>query len=242
RLAATQIFLRHYAAADSAVDLAISLAPTSPHMRLLKMLVALGRGDLAGARAVVQAAVQRIDSTTMLAFAATYQDLYWVLDDAQQRRVLELPPADFDDDRAVWGLVRAEIHDLRHDSVRTAAFADSARVVVEEQVRSAPDDAQRRVLLGLTLAYLGRKAEAVREGLRGVELLPISQDGYFGPYVQLQLVRIYLLTGEPEKALDQLEPLLKVPFYISPGWLRIDPTFDPLRNNQRFRRLVERAS
>jgi hypothetical protein len=72
-----------------------------------------------------------------------------------------------------------------------------------------------------------------------VALLPISQDGYFGPYNQLQLVRIYLLVGEPEQALDQLEPLLRVPFYLSPGWLRIDPTFDPLRNHPRFRKLVE---
>jgi hypothetical protein len=51
-------------------------------------------------------------------------------------------------------------------------------------------------------------------------------------------VRIYLLAGEPEKALDQLEPLLKMPYFLSPGWLRIDPTFAPLRGNTRFERLV----
>ncbi len=51
-------------------------------------------------------------------------------------------------------------------------------------------------------------------------------------------MRIYLLAGEPEQALDLLEPLLKMPYYLSPGWLRIDPDFAPLKGNPRFERLV----
>ncbi len=52
-------------------------------------------------------------------------------------------------------------------------------------------------------------------------------------------MRIYLATGQTEKALDEIEALLKVPYDLSPGWLRVDPTFDAVRQNPRFQRLVE---
>jgi hypothetical protein len=87
---------------------------------------------------------------------------------------------------------------------------------------------------------LGRGGMAtVEEGERGVALQPPARDAYNGPYNQHQLARIYLLVGEPEKALDQLEPLLKMPYYLSPAWLKIDPAFAPLSGNPRFQRLVK---
>ena len=92
--------------------------------------------------------------------------------------------------------------------------------------------------LGLSLAYLGRKQEAIQEGERAVALSPFTKDARSGAYYQHQLVRISILAGEPEKALDQLEALLKIPYYLSPDWLRIDPNFDPLRRNPRFQKLV----
>jgi serine/threonine-protein kinase len=119
------------------------------------------------------------------------------------------------------------------------SYAEEARKAYEEQLRAAPENAQRHALLGVALGYLGRKAEAVREGLRAVALLPATKDAYAGAYMQHLLARIYILSGEPEKALDQLEPLLRIPYFLSPGWLKIDPTFDPLRGNRRFERLVE---
>ena len=95
------------------------------------------------------------------------------------------------------------------------------------------------MLYGLALAYMGRKAEAIAEGEKGVAMLPVSKDALNGPYYQHQLARIYLLVGEPEKALDHLEPLLRIPYFLSPGWLRIDPTFAELKGNPRYDKLLK---
>ena len=91
---------------------------------------------------------------------------------------------------------------------------------------------------GLALAYLGRKAEAIAAGERGGQLLPVSRDALLGAYLQHQRARIYLLVGERDQALDVLEGLLKMPYYLSPGWLRIDPNFASLRGDPRFERLT----
>jgi tetratricopeptide (TPR) repeat protein len=231
--------LRKYGAADSTADRAYQLAPTNLAMMLRKVMSALVQGHLDTARAAIHDAERQIDPTAVQAYLSTYQDLYWVLEDAEQRQVLTLPPSAFDDDRGNWGIVQAQLSHLRGDRARAAVYADSARIAFEKRLRSTPDDAQSHVFLGLSLAYLGRKADAVREGRRAVELLPIAKDASNGPYLQHQLARIYMLLGEQDQALDQLEPLLKIPYYLSPGWLRIDPTFDPLRSNPRFKRLVD---
>jgi tetratricopeptide (TPR) repeat protein len=108
----------------------------------------------------------------------------------------------------------------------------------DEHLRATPDDFQQHLFRGLALAYLGRKAEAIEEGERGAQLMPVSRDATNGAYTQHQLARIYLLVGEREKALDVLEALLKIPYYLSSGWLRIDPNFAPLRGDPRFERLA----
>ena len=176
-----------------------------------------------------------------MAYVGQYWDLVWVLDDGQRELLLRTTPSAFDGDRGVWGITLAQAFALKGDRAGTQAHAEEARKDFEEQLRQAPGDAQRHVFLGLSFAYLGRKEEAIREGLRGVELAPVSKDTANGAYFQHQLVRIYTLVGEPEKALDQLEPLMKIPYHVSPAWLKIDPNFDPLRKNPRFQKLVASA-
>jgi serine/threonine-protein kinase len=238
RTGATLLWLRRYPEAHTALDRGLALAPTNLNIIEYKAMVALAQGDLGGARAVVHTALRTVEPAALIAFFGYYWDLFWVLDDAQQQQLLGIPPSAFDNDRAAWSIVRAETYQLRGNPALARVYADSARLAFEEQLRAAPRDAQRHVFRGLALAYLGRKAEAIAEGERGVALWPISRDAYQGAYIQHQLVRIYLLVGELDKALDQLEPLLRIPYYLSPGWLRIDPTFAPLKGNPRFEKLV----
>jgi serine/threonine-protein kinase len=234
------LLTRRYPEAARALDRAMQIAPSNLLVREERAMVALAQGDLAGARTVIRAAPKEVDPTALVAFVANYSDLAWVLDEEQQRLLLRLAPSAFDVDgsRAAWGLVLAQTYSLHGDTLKARAYADSARIAYEQELPAAPQVGQQHVLLGLALAYLGRKEDAIREGQRGVSLLPLANDALHGAYLQHQLARIYLIVGDHERALDTLEPLLRVPYYLSPGWLRIDPTFTSLRGNPRFERLA----
>jgi tetratricopeptide (TPR) repeat protein len=225
-----------------AADRALALVPQSVDLNETKAMVFLAQGDLPGARTVLQAAAARTDPTELVAYVATYWDLFWVLDDAQQQLLLRLTPGPFGDEASSWALCLTQTYALRGDTLRTRAYADSARAAGEALLKEAPDDASHRAAVGLAYAYLGRKPEAVREGEKAVALTPLSKDAYQGAYFLHQLARIYVMVGEPEKAIDLFERLLAMPYYLSPAWLRIDPTLDPLRKNPRFQKLVARAA
>jgi TolB-like protein/Flp pilus assembly protein TadD len=237
-LARALLWLRRYPEALRAQDRALALTPASVAGLEDRAMIYLAQGDLAGARTVLRTAPGEVEPAALVAYVSQTCDLYWVLDEGQQLLLLRLTPAAFDDNRGTWGLALAATHALRADQPRSRAYADSARIALQEQLRATPTDAQLHALLGTALAYLGRRDEAVGEGERAVAMLPVSKDAFVGAYLQHQLARIYLLVGEPERAVDRLEPLLEIPYYLSPGWLRIDPTFAPLQGNPRFERLV----
>jgi serine/threonine-protein kinase len=241
------VCLRQYSAAERVLDHALQLMPADVLLRADRVMVELGRGDLARARAIISAAPKDVNPTALVAMFASYLELMWVLDESQQQLLLRLTPGAFDNNRATWGSLLAQTYVLRGDTTKARIYADSARLAYEQQLAATAHGpptmvstfyAQQRVFFGLTLAYLGRKAAAIREGQHAIVLSPISRDAFIGPYIQLQLARIYLAVAEPEKALDQLESLLKIPYYISPGWLKVDPNFTSLRGNPRFERLV----
>ena len=119
-----------------------------------------------------------------------------------------------------------------------AAYYDSARGVIASKLRAQPDDPRLHSALGIAYAGLGRKHEAIQEGEKAVELLPASNEAYRGYYRAVDLARIYAMVGERDAAVAQLEHLLSIPGHLTAAWLRLDPTWDPLRDHPRFQRLV----
>ncbi|HSP93170.1 MAG TPA: protein kinase [Thermoanaerobaculia bacterium] len=238
RLSQALLFLRRYPEAREASDKGLTVAPANLQLIENKAMTFLGEGNLAAARGVIHAAPGQVEPTALVAAVADLFDLVWVLDQEQRALLLRLTPGAFDENRGTWSVCLLQASALEGNSDKLRRYAETAAVALEEQLRAAPEDAARRVFRGLALAYLGRKEEAIREGERGASLLPVTRDAVVGPYIQHQLARIYIVAGEPEKALDRLEPLLKIPYILSPGWLRIDPNFDPLRKTPRFQEIV----
>jgi TolB-like protein/tRNA A-37 threonylcarbamoyl transferase component Bud32 len=238
-LGGTYLLMRKYAEAV-AVDREI-LATTPTDLNTIQGLAAvhLMQGNLADARGVINAVTSDVPRTALVTYFALYQDLYWVLEEEDQRLVLRLTPSAFDEDRASWAVTQMQLSALRGDQARARAFADTARVEFERQLQSVPNDPQRNIFLGLALATLGRKAEAIQRAERGAGFTPLSTDQTNGAYYLHQLIRVYLAVGEKDKALDKLEELVKVNYILTPGYLRIDPNFAPLKGNPRFEKLLK---
>ena len=134
------------------------------------------------------------------------------------------------------------LHFMLGEKDKARADFERARVIVEESVRDVPDDASRHAQLGALFAGLGRKEEAIREGKRAVELLPESKDAFDGPQVTIALAQIYCWTGEKEQALQLIERSLSTPNGLNVPLLKLDPVWDRIRDDPRFKALIDKHS
>jgi TolB-like protein/Tfp pilus assembly protein PilF len=118
-----------------------------------------------------------------------------------------------------------------------AAFL-AAHAELERTVSEQPGYAPALCVLGLTDAALGRKDEAIREGRRAIELLPITKDSIDGAELMKYMGVIYAWCGEKDLAIKQIEATLKIPSTLSYGNLKLHPYWDPLRGDPRFDKIV----
>lgn len=120
------------------------------------------------------------------------------------------------------------------------AFA-VAHAEQEKTVQAQPDYGPAWCVLGVIDAALGRKEDALREGRRAVELLPVEKDSVNGLHMIEHLAMIAAWVGEKDLACEQLAKAIRYPMYpsaVSYGELKLMPWWDPLHGDPRFEKIV----
>jgi serine/threonine-protein kinase len=124
------------------------------------------------------------------------------------------------------------------ETAARAAFAN-ARNELNQIVLSQPNYAAALCALGVVDAALGNKEDAIREGRRAVELMPVSKNAIDGAMLIHYLAAIYAWAGDKDRAIEQLSETAKLPgSSLSYGRLRLNPLWDPLRSDPRFEAIV----
>jgi serine/threonine-protein kinase len=130
------------------------------------------------------------------------------------------------------------IAQMAKDDARARAAFTAARVRQENVVQAETNYGPALCVLGLIDAGLGRKEEALREGKRAVELLPVEKDSIGGAQMIEYLAVIAAWVGEKELASEQLATVVHLPGRLSYGRLKLLPYWGPLRGDPRFEKIV----
>jgi len=128
----------------------------------------------------------------------------------------------------------------KDDEKARSAFT-AARAEQEKIVQAQPNYGPALCVLGLIDAGLGRKEEALREGRRAVELLPVEKDSMNGTNMVKYLAMIAAWVGDKDLACEQLANVIRRPSSLSYGQLKLMPFWDPLRGDPRFEKLVKES-
>src|SRR5438477_10853296 len=126
---------------------------------------------------------------------------------------------------------------LKGDETSARAALTRALAEQKEDIRN-PDDVWLLSCLGLIDAILGKKEQALSEGRRAIEMLPIVKNLTTDGYVKRYFAMICAWAGERELALEHLEVVARIPGGPSYGDLRLNPMWDPLRGDPRFEKIV----
>src|SRR6266704_4023587 len=131
---------------------------------------------------------------------------------------------------------------MTKDETKARAAFSAARAKQEKLVQEQPNYGPVLCVLGLIDARLGRKEEALREGRRAIELLPVAKDSINGMHMIEYFAMIAAWVGEKDLACEQLATVVRYPgsgFSVSYGYLKLDPFWDPLRGEPCFEKIVD---
>ncbi|HME87952.1 MAG TPA: hypothetical protein VKE30_01920 [Chthoniobacterales bacterium] len=235
-------FLRRYADEAAALDRVIAILPEDIISKVARAWVETEwKADLRPLASVVGAILKQNPA------ARTTFDQYYIALGLYQRdvsmaedAVAAMPAQGLPLDQVplpvpFWRGLVARMHG---DSATAQTAFLAARAQMEAIVREQPNYASALCTLAVIDAGLGRKTEAIEEGRRAGQLLPIARDSINGVHLMEFLAVVYAWTGENDQAIEQLRATLAYPCVISYGQIKFHPFWDPLRGDPRFEKIV----
>jgi TolB-like protein/tetratricopeptide (TPR) repeat protein len=236
--------LRHYAESEQAQLRAIDLAADqgAAHVRHAETML-YWKGDLGTLRAALDALTPGSDAYSGNV-SWFYRLHWWSRDYAAAIRLAESNAADNWTEAGNLVLPRklflAQAYAAAGDTAKARPLFAELREQLQAALQSSPRSADLHTALGFADAGLGMKDEAIAEGRKGVDLLPTSLDAFTGPVYLLKLAQISAQVGAKDEAIEILRQLFAMPagHTVSPALLKLDPIWDPLREDSRFKQLL----
>ena len=234
----------NYEGAISHHQFAIGVAPerACPYYCLLEATISMG--DVERAQRVVDEIPSWIDIEESPSIG-----FHWVRLEIIQGRFTEalerLSSGPAEAYRAAWiyvpkSLLAAQIHELMGQPDEARQHYDSAREHLEPRVESAPFDARYRASLAIAYAGLGRREDALRQEDTGLPTL--ERGGMAKPFSIREFAHARVLLGDHDEAVSLLRQHLELSGYLGSDYLKLYPTWDPLRDRPDFRALMEQYS
>jgi serine/threonine protein kinase/tetratricopeptide (TPR) repeat protein len=235
--------LRRYKETVATLDKLLAIAPKDIAIKVWRAWVELQwRADPSPLHKTIEGALTENPKTAPFIVLQWFDLVLSERDPSAAERVLAAMPAGGGYDENIpfpdsWW--RGLVARLRGDqSAARAAFA-SARRELEQIVRDQPDYAAALCAIGVVDAALGNKEDAIREGERAIELVPVSKNAIDGARMIQYLAVIHAWTGDKDSAIERLAEAAKLPgSHVTYGYLRLHPVWDPLRGDPRFEAIV----
>ena len=242
QVALSYFYLRRFPENVAVLDRALAIKPDDPETMVARALTFLSwKGDakplhqnIEEVRAKNPAALPSIADSWFLC-ALAERDAK-----AGEAALAALGDSTFGDDATQFSpdFGRGLLARMTNDENKARAAFTAARSAQQKRVQEQPDYGPAISILGLIDAALGRKEDALREGRRAVELLPVAKEANNGPGMIQNLAIIAAWVGEKQLACDQLAASLRLPGTTSYGRLKLLPYWDPLRSDPRFEKIV----